>query len=101
MNALESALNRFCNSFRARSHRVGVVMDDAVLARHRMPLMRPTDRKTITGTENPIADCLISDASFCGHSGQNRHAHVDIVVDDHLALGVVEAGIWGHPDEER
>ena len=55
--------------------------------------------KQITGTENPIADCLISDAPFCGHSGQNRHAHVDIVADDHLALGVVEtvqpAGILG------
>jgi hypothetical protein len=33
------------------------------------------------------------------HPGQNRHAHVDIVVDDHLALDVVEtvqpAGILG------
>ena len=57
--------------------------------------------KQITGAENPIADCLISDASFCCHSGQNRHADVDIVVDDHLALGVVETVIWVHPDEER
>jgi hypothetical protein len=42
---------------------------------------------------------LISDASFCGHSGQNWDAHVDVVVDDHLALGVVEtvqpAGMLG------
>jgi hypothetical protein len=42
---------------------------------------------------------LISDASFCGHSGQNRHAHVDVVVDNHLTLRVVEtvqpAGILG------
>jgi hypothetical protein len=33
---------------------------------------------------------LIPDPTFRSHAGESRHAHVDIIVDDHLTLGIVE-----------
>jgi hypothetical protein len=37
-----------------------------------------------------IAYCLIANAAFRGHAGEDRHLHVGIIINDHLAFGVVE-----------
>ncbi len=38
-----------------------------------------------------IADRLIPFSALYRHAGENRHTIINIVVDDHLALGVVKA----------
>src|SRR5450759_1868262 len=57
-----------------------------------MCLSRPTSLtgKQIFRTEYLVTDSLIPDATFRSHAGENRHEHVNIIVDDHLALGIVE-----------
>jgi len=50
-------------------------------------------------TQYLVSNCMIAEAAFRSHAGQNRHSHVSIIIYDHLALGVVEtmqpAGILG------
>src|SRR5450759_5584833 len=57
-----------------------------------MCLSRPTSLtgKQIARTGYLVTDSLIPDATFRSHAGENRHAHINIIVDDHLALGIVE-----------
>src|SRR5674476_45176 len=57
-----------------------------------MCLSRPTrlTGKQIARTGYLVTDSLIPDATFRSHAGENRHAHINIIVDDHLALGIVE-----------
>ncbi len=42
------------------------------------------------GGAQAISQGLIGGSSFRGHARENRHIIIDIVVDHHLALGVVE-----------
>src|ERR1700740_2580361 len=47
-------------------------------------------RKQITRIQYLVAYRLIANLAFRSHAGQNRHSHISIVVNDHLALGIVE-----------
>jgi hypothetical protein len=65
-----------------------------VFVRHNRPI-----RKQITRIQYLVAYRLIANLAFRSHAGQNRHSHVGVVVNDHLALSIVEtmqpAGILG------
>lgn len=55
-----------------------------------MCLSRPTNRKTNRAHRVSCNRSLDIHATFRSHAGENRHAHINIIVDDHLALGTVE-----------